>query len=411
MNDWPEPNRPDEPCLPLPAPLRGADEGSFAEYTVTSRFPQTVTRVLADNAFPPVIVARLNQLRLEIPAAPLRPLQDGAADNTAWGVAMAPYLGQNWLEAPWLPVEIYFYRRILEATGFFQPGPGEGIDPFKRQKEKSLRESVSRIEGLCARTAALDRELTAESLARLMQLALWGNQADMSLFPAGSGEQPEHADEAMQRKHTLVDDTMLLWNYLQERRRPLSRIDFILDNAGFELVGDLILADFLLASGTTWTVRLHLKPQPFFVSDAMPDDCSAAIGFLRRLQAPEARALGRRLREVHARGRLQLRSHHFWIMPFSMWAMPADLRSELATSALLISKGDANYRRWLGDRHWLFTTSFDRIVCYTPAPLIALRTLKSNVAAGLPAGRVAELNRVESDWLISGRYGVIQFSS
>ncbi|UCC50900.1 MAG: DUF89 family protein, partial [Anaerolineaceae bacterium] len=78
-------------------------------------------------------------------------------------------------------------------------------------------------------------------------------------------------------------------------------------------------------------------------------------------------------------------------------------------SHLIISKGDANYRRLLGDRHWPYTTSFQAIMAYTPAPLLALRALKAEVAAGLSPEQIARLNKEDEEWMVNGRWGVIQF--
>ena len=58
-----------------------------------------------------------------------------------------------------------------------------------------------------------------------------------------------------------------------------------------------------------------------------------------------------------------------------MWEMPLELHRQLSTSYLVLSKGDANYRRLLGDRHWDFTTPFAQAVGSVPAPLLALRTI------------------------------------
>ena len=89
--------------------------------------------------------------------------------------------------------------------------------------------------------------------------------------------------------------------------------------------------------------------------------------------------------------------------------MPDSLRHDLARSSLIISKGDANYRRLLGDLHWPYTTPFADIVCYSPASLLALRALKSEVAAGLKHDQVDQLDELDSEWLTTGRWGVIQF--
>ena len=68
---------------------------------------------------------------------------------------MAPYQGQNWLSAPWFVVETWFFRRILEATGYFQPGSGQGIDPYGPQKEAGLDGIPESIRKHCKRTIGL----------------------------------------------------------------------------------------------------------------------------------------------------------------------------------------------------------------------------------------------------------------
>jgi hypothetical protein len=107
--------------------------------------------------------------------------------------------------------------------------------------------------------------------------------------------------------------------------------------------------------------------------------------------------------------RLQLQDNPFWTSPLSFWEMPEDIRQKLAQSDLLISKGDANYRRLLGDSHWPYTTSFADIVCYLPTPLVALRTLKSEVAAGFELEQIKYLAEEDAAWLTNGKRGVIQF--
>jgi hypothetical protein len=88
--------------------------------------------------------------------------------------------------------------------------------------------------------------------------------------------------------------------------------------------------------------------------------------------------------------------------------MPDLLRQDLAQSDLVFIKGDANYRRLIGDYHWSFTSTFQDIVCYFPAPLTVLRTLKSELIVGLQQNQVEEVSREDSQWLINGQWGVIQ---
>ena len=65
-----------------------------------------------------------------------------------------------------------------------------------------------------------------------------------------------------------------------------------------------------------------------------------------------------------------------WCQPQPFWNLPAlaraSLSSELNDTGLTIIKGDANYRRLLGDR--LFDHSkdaFEDVVAYFPSPVVA----------------------------------------
>jgi hypothetical protein len=76
---------------------------------------------------------------------------------------------------------------------------------------------------------------------------------------------------------------------------------------------------------------------------------------------------------------------------------------------LILMKGDANYRRVLGDRHWDFTEALQDIACYLPASVLALRVCKSEVAVGLTREIIQQTSRKDKDWLVDGNWGMIQF--
>jgi hypothetical protein len=247
-------------------------------------------------------------------------------------------------------------------------------------------------------------------LRHLLHNVVWGNQADLSVFPAGD-DQPLRPSEQQLIAHLLANDSAAASDYLCDLSPGDVRVDFILDNVGLELAYDLLLSDFLLASGLAQTVHLHAKPHPTYVSDATIADIQDFIGHLEQSGATAASRLGSRLRQQLAAERLRLRSDFFWTSPLPGWAMPAALRQELARSDLLISKGDANYRRWLGDRHWDATTPFAEVLAYRPAPVLVLRVLKSEVVIGLLPGKAGEMALRERDWMYNGHWGVIQFSS
>ena len=397
--------------LAIPVPLRGSETGTFTHYSIAVRLPDIGRRILAENKFRSHIVADLEDLFEGIPNSPIRPLTDLYAPDAAdWRAYCLPYLEQSWLQAPWFFVETYFYRRVLEATEYFEEGAAtKSVDPYAYQKQQGLIMTVPAIRNLCA---AVNRwlakpEANESALTHLLHADLWGNQADLSLWPAENDDQPNSADA--HDEFLLVDDTTAVIPHLLSLPQS-ARIDIIADNAGFELVADLCLIDYLLRSETAVTVHLHLKAHPTFVSDALIKDVEETIAFLAGFEDENTRVVGESLGKMVGNGRLQFHNHLFWTSPLPMWEMPTDLNYQLALSNLVISKGDANYRRLLGDRHWPFTTPFADVVSYFPAPLLALRTLKSEIIVNLAKGQANNLTTQDPDWLINGKWGVIQFS-
>jgi hypothetical protein len=51
-----------------------------------------------------------------------------------------------------------------------------------------------------------------------------------------------------------------------------------------------------------------------------------------------------------AGGTWELHRHLYWAQPWAFWHMPGDVMADLGQSDLCFIKGDANYRRLLGDR-------------------------------------------------------------
>ncbi|MGB5058486.1 MAG: ARMT1-like domain-containing protein, partial [Candidatus Promineifilaceae bacterium] len=252
------------PGLPLPTALRGSETGTFTHYSIAVRLPEIGRRILAENHFRSHIAADLQALFEEIPDGDIRPLLDGYAPDAAdWRAYCLPYLEQTWLQAPWFFVETYFYRRVLEATQYFAEGAATAVlDPFAYQKQQGLAATQTAVAGLCHTVNRWLTQPTArkEALEHLLSVALWGNQADLSLWPADNSDNPTHAEDVRQ-EHLLRDDTTAVTQHLLAPNHPI-RLDLIADNAGFELVGDLCLIDYALHSGTAVSVTLHLKSHP-----------------------------------------------------------------------------------------------------------------------------------------------------
>lgn len=378
-----------------------SEPASFARRTVTDGKPRNIEAALQDNAYPPQIVAALHDLRRELASEPIRPPDPTAPEADFWQAQWARYRGRTWLEVPWYFAEAYFYRRLLETVGYFRPGPWQGRDPFAAQKERLLEEEIAPFAEALAALAGRDDD---EVAAALIRGCLWGNRADLSNWGMGlGGDSPGQA--------LLIDHTSRLVALLRENH-PV--IHVIGDNAGLELLFDLALADFLLSRGWAQQIILHLKADPFFVSDALSRDVHHTLERLATCRdEPMARpsplpALATRLRRTLDDGHLVLSTHPFWNSCLAFHDMPSDVRASPEQADLVLLKGDANYRRLLGDRHWPPTTRLQDAAEYFPRPFAVLRTLKAELIVGLEAGQVEALSAEDPDWMVNGQRGIIQ---
>jgi uncharacterized protein with ATP-grasp and redox domains len=385
----------------LPPFLMTSDPGSFARNTILERKPQIIRQVLADNAYPSGVVAALETLRDEIASRPIGPLVESAVDVPGWNHELERYAGRTWLEIPWYFAESYFYRRLLEATGYFQPGEGYGRDPFGKQKALQMAGDIERLTSIWKQFATLE---SRERFEALLHSSLWGNRADLSNFTVKVKARSGLATVG-ERHLILIDHTRQVRDLLE---RGMPRVDFICDNVGSDLLFDLALADFLLGQGWVQEIHLNLKIQPFFVSDAMPADARRTIDLLKAVPAPGLQALGARLDEELTDGRLVFDNDPFWTSWFMFRDMPAHLQRQLAAAGLVLIKGDVNYRRLLDDRHWPPTTRMEVVCAFFPVPFVALRTLKGEIMAGLQPGQAQALQAEDPTWLINGKRGIIQ---
>jgi hypothetical protein len=121
-----------------------------------------------------------------------------------------------------------------------------------------------------------------------------------------------------------------------------------------------------------------------------------------------AGALAGRLRGYLGDGRLGVLDHWLYASSLFFFQFPGDLRDRMGAMDLVFVKGDANYRRLVGDVHWASDTPFAQVTRYFPAPVAALRTFKSEVVVGLEPGQAERLDAEDPEWRVNGQRGVIQ---
>lgn len=297
---------------------------------------------------------------------------------------------------PWIAnVLTTAIRRI--ATCFTQTKHWKSYDVFAAQKISTFRSSRPAVVELAGRYHELIKQMKnkdnkseqeiaeAEKILfmEMCEICLWGNATDLSLLTSLTYEdiQKLQGSEARKasEKNILVNDLEAAYDSLKKAQKygkKFRQIDIVLDNAGFELYVDLILAGFLLSAGLATNIILHPKSIPWFVSDVLPNDFAALLNALANPQGfystpsddeknagktPEALSqkevddmsfLFSEWSEFHAEGQLMLRSNRFWTEGGSFWRLPETaprLYEDLKESELVIFKGDLNYRKLVGD--------------------------------------------------------------
>ncbi|WP_210584355.1 damage-control phosphatase ARMT1 family protein [Streptomyces sp. GESEQ-35] len=388
------------PLAPSAPVIFGNEPGSFPHSVLAERHPAIVAQVREAFPYGPERRRALDALLDSCTKGVLEPLPADAPDRDRWAAwGAAEYTGRSWFDIPWLWSESYFYRRLLDAVGYFGPGTWQGIDPFRPSKLAELDAPETDQE-----LAALDDLEGKEAGLRaraLLHGSLWGNRADLGFRLSAVDAGTPAATPAL-----VADDSETLFSLLPPS--GTGTLCLVADNAGRELIPDLLLIAHLLAHGHIERAVLHIKPYPYYVSDATTSD---VLDALRRIAAAPGAAAryGRELWAAMTDGRLAVRAHPFSCAPLPYADMPDDLRAEFASATLTVVKGDLNYRRLVGDRRWPPTTPFAEVTAYFPGPVAALRTLKSDVITGLNAATEAALVAAEGQrWRTGGTHALIQ---
>ncbi len=169
--------------------------------------------------------------------------------------------------------------------------------------------------------------IPAKEFFRLVFLAdLAGNHMDLSLWPVAmekNSEEKFSVDHFLNQLQLVVNDIDQLFNWFCHH--PARKIDFFIDNAGFEFLCDLYLVDFLLDNFGVEQITLHIKPYPIFVSDVVAADVKHTLERLEMAQNKGLRAFAQRIHNAFNQQRIVLSNDLFWGLPVPLWNMPRQL--------------------------------------------------------------------------------------
>lgn len=345
------------PSLPIPPMWTSTTPGTWAYDTMSRRVDAEIlqrtydeNRDVWDRPEFESILKQFNQLRTELQHAsstPIRYLKNEGEEEKLWNSILHPYVEKQdtWLSAPWLVTEFYLYRRLLECTGYFHASsPGYLLDPFQIQKRSALNSSIGTLERVLQKLESLlSVQDWKDGFPLAVEISLWGNQMDLSLWPVSttaSNEKSQQDQRQQQQEafgavlekakdYLLQDDTHLLQSLCDKLLNDGGgNIDIIVDNAGFELVTDLALADFLVTHGIANCVTFQVKSHPTFVSDAMEADLLETVKFLSQLDElkhPHCHRAGVRWKNFLLNKQWKCSSPNFWVLGQAMWEMEDSL--------------------------------------------------------------------------------------
>ena len=376
-----------------PSPIRTTDDNWFASNTMKVRLPTNIRNAVASNA-DLTDTDRANMLALADAIAGNAPVPEPdlpAADYEWWMAQYERHRGTTWHNCEWFFAETYAFRLLLDSCRYWE----RGLDPFRFIKLAELK-SGDAFGAVCT----FPNDPTA-AIQRALHVSIWGNRSDLS-FSAGGALDRSMGDESL----LLVNDDQRAAEILVTESGP---VHIVMDNAGAELVGDLLLADTLVRH-TDATVVLHLKSHPTYVSDTTVPDFHATVDHALNHGETLVQSLGARIGEAFEIGRIRLAPDEFWCSTWFLTDMPERVQRAFAGGRMVIIKGDFNYRRVTRDTIWpTEITPHDAMgdVPNTP-PLLLLRTLKSDVVTGFPCAAAEELDRDDPSWRVNGRRGVIQ---
>ncbi|KAK5742621.1 Hairy/enhancer-of-split with YRPW motif protein 2 [Elasticomyces elasticus] len=478
------------------APSSTADKNSFAFISARDRWPiiltsaiddvhravsketdaekqeegKSITQGLAKLKYELQHDRQLTQVFLNLHKAdPL--LDNGQPDIASYNAELEARGNPKWFDVAWLYAECYLYRRM--ATLFSTSTHWKRYDVFSKQKMSTFRSSRPAVLELAARYNDMTRQLEsghsvlenaseeerekAEQtlFTEMCEICLWGNATDLSLLTNLSYEDIQKLQGSESRKANeekiLVNDFAAAFACLKTAQKAGTkerRVDIVLDNAGFELFVDLVLAGYLLESGLATHIVLHPKNIPWFVSDVVPKDFSDLLTVLvnakhfyetasedekadgvspetlSEADAANMKTLFESWSALYAEGKMLLRPNGFWTEGGSYWRMPktaSSLFDDLKESELVIFKGDLNYRKLTGDALWdpatPFTEAIGPLGPTSGIRVLTLRTCKADVVVGLPKGKDEELRAMEGGggdsgarkWAWSGKWAVVSF--
>ncbi|XP_030558768.1 damage-control phosphatase ARMT1 isoform X2 [Drosophila novamexicana] len=415
---------------PLNAFMSGQFKRSYAYFTLRNLLPVVLTKVIdsltkdkgelvaqfGENAREElkIIIGLISRLKYELQTdKPFQKFTGDEVDRESWNsfISHLPNDGRTFYQACWMHTQCYLYRKLysfVENSIFIKQ-----FDYFGKIKEHALTSCQDDILSLAKYTRRTENSV--EMFNEMLKIDLWSNRNDLS--------ENEHArmfnmrvleDVSVTDGHILANNASEIWDCLSNKKTNKQHVDFVLDNAGYELFTDFILAEYIIEKGLASKVRFHVKACPWFVTNATQRDFHMTLQYLSKHPDYIISLIGNKFLQFMDEGKFELAPvSYFWTGPRAfhyMKTLEPELYRTLQQSKLIIFKGDLNYRKLLSDVCWEPTQ--DMRTClggFIPSSFCTVRTIKAEVICGLSEGVVENLKLRDPNWMLTGNYGTIQY--
>ena len=229
------------------------------------------------------IMAAFSRLRYELMTnKPLAKLEDQWEDVNLWNSTLEAHIKEHGVEptyfdAPMLYTECYVYRAIcseFQKSDYFKK-----FDVFLQVKRDGLISSDRATTLLMEYTTKVAERIqqgkssVKQEFVDYIEFNLWGNKCDLSL-PIGETVADTFnllEDLKKQKSYILKNATEEVYQFFltKKKKKPISRLDIVLDNAGFELIGDFCFIEMLYQTGLidekNTLIKFHPKNCAWFV--------------------------------------------------------------------------------------------------------------------------------------------------
>jgi len=346
---------------------------------------------------------------------PFKPINDDYLDAYIWNERLKKLNEDKvatYLNTPFLFTECYMYRRLM--VPFFKSKYFKDYDVFIQIKQdgiiKSRQFAINIIEYVAnVQSRINDKKSTDEQeFETFLHLALWGNHFDLSGINIETVMANYKLIDEKKKSKIISDSTKEIYEYFKSSPDNNHMITFILDNAGYELLGDLCFIETLYQTdllNENSKIIFHCKPYSWFVSDVVLDhDFTWLLKYLENeFESDVVKRIAKRWSNFLQNKNWELRTHAFWNTPFKFSEMgdeALDLYNELTKSDVVFICGDLNYRKLINDLLWNpYTTFEEAILEFKPTNLVSIRTVKSRPIVNLKNDfKLPEIDWSFKDW-------------